>query len=198
MQRDYGRCIHLEFDTNRSMVNGKFFSSTRWNEKIKWIGVKINAEEGGDDEGFMVYLEQSGTALVRNRYYGFPPPGRPDMLVNEMTGYPTRYWYIDRDGQWASRDYYGFAINARISVDPDEPDSSWRKAEFHELPCAVSRWILEVPLEDASGKPLLEIDKINDIELWFYNYYYAGRLTKKGGQESGVRGQEATAAAETR
>ena len=70
-------------------------------------------------------------------------------------------------------DVFGFGINAVVTNDPDAPAESWQKREFHEMPPAVSKWVLEVPLKSASRQNILNIENISDIEIWFYNYYHA-------------------------
>ncbi len=166
---DFGEVIHLEFSAVKPNLDGTFFSSARWNEKIKWISVKINADTFLSQ--LMVYLEQSGTSFIRNSTRGEETTS-PDRIKGEMTGYPVRYWYKNGEN-WLSKDVFGFGINAVVTNDPYAPAESWQKREFHEMPPAVSKWVLEVPLKSAGGQKLLDIDSVSDIEIWFYNYYHA-------------------------
>jgi hypothetical protein len=166
--------VRVQFSTGYPNASGTFFSPLRWNEKIKWLGVKINAASTTPD--LMVYLEQSGSSFIRNQSRGtVDDPARPDLLAKEMTTYPVRHWFEDPDnpGKWTSKNVFGFGINARATVDPDEPSGSWQKSEFHEMPPAVSTWTLEIPLRNDAGAQVLNLDTFNDIELWLYNYYYA-------------------------
>ncbi len=163
--------IYLEFDTVRTNSGDTYFSPYRWNEKIKWLSVKINAESVVNE--LMVYLEQSGTGFVRNSTRGITDPEHPDKIEGEMTGYPIRYWYRDSEGNWLSKDTFGFGVNAVINKDDNAPAESWQKREFHEMPPAVTPWKLEIPLKNSSGQKVLNIDTISDIEIWFYNYYHA-------------------------
>jgi hypothetical protein len=167
--------VRIEFDTVKTNFQGTFFSPDRWNEKINWIAIKINAESGLDE--LSVWLEQSGVSFVRNEWRGeMPDPERPDLVIEEMTAYPVAYWYRETDPDtgaqyWTSKDSFGIPVNAAITRDPDAPIESYRKKEFHELPPAVSRWALEIPVVHASGAPLLDLDRVSDIEIQFYNYY---------------------------
>lgn len=164
--------IYLEFDTVRTNSGDTFFSPYRWNEKIKWLSVKINAESVLNE--LMVYLEQSGTGFVRNTTRGaIADPEHPDRIEGEMTGYPIRYWYSDSQGNWRAKDTFGFGVNAVINKDDNAPAESWQKREFHEMPPAVTQWKLEIPLKNSSGQKVLNIDTISDVEIWFYNYYHA-------------------------
>jgi len=167
----FSKVVHLEFDTVKENTGGTFFSPTRWNEKIKWIVVKINAESLLPE--VMVWLEQSGMGFIRNQFHGLQDPLHPDRVIGEMSGYPSKYWFMGPDSKWMSKDTFGFGINAPIIADPEAPGESWKKTEFHEMPPTVSKWILEVPTERSSGQLVLNIDKISDIQIWFYNYYYA-------------------------
>jgi len=164
--------VILEFNTVRSNFGDTFFSNRRWNEKIKWISVRINAD-GFLGLDVMVDLEQSGTAFVRNAAQGTPDPDHPDRLVGEMTGYPVWYWYMDNEGNWASKDTFGFGINAVVNEHSNAPPESYQKREFHEMSPAVTKWVMKVPLKNSMGWKILDVDEISDIEIWFYNYYHA-------------------------
>ncbi|WP_295450104.1 hypothetical protein [uncultured Thiodictyon sp.] len=63
------------------------------------------------------------------------------------------------------------SINAVIARDPEAPVESLRKKEFREFSPAVSSWTLEVPTIHSSNQPILDLNKVSDIEIWFYNYY---------------------------
>jgi hypothetical protein len=161
--QDYDDVVHLEFSTTKEKM--MFFSRSRWNEKIKWISVRIQADyPNGRNKELMVYLEQSGASFIRN--------ADPDQQ-GEMTTYPIQYWSLAGSGNWQSKDTFGFGINAVVNEeDTNAPPESYRKVEFHEMPPAVSTWILEIPLRDGSTT-YLDLEKVSDIEIWFYNYYHA-------------------------
>lgn len=162
MQDYYDDVVHLEFSTAKEKMT--FFSSFRWNEKIKWISVRIQANyPNAPNKEVMVYLEQSGTGFIRNAH--------PDQQ-GEMSAYPIQYWYQDGNGDWQSKDTFGFGINAVVNEDLNAPPDSDQKAEFHEMPPAVSTWVLEIPLRQGNTTHL-DLKKVSDIEIWFYNYYYA-------------------------
>lgn len=158
----YDEVVHLEFSAVKEKIT--FFSRFRWNEKIKWLSVRIHADYPLEpNKELMVYLEQRGTGFIRN--------ADPDQQ-GEMTGYPVKYWYRDPSGNWRSKDAFGFGINAVVNADPNAPAESYQKAEFHEMPPAVSTWMLEIPLK-MGNTTYLDLDRVADIEIWFYNYYHA-------------------------
>lgn len=167
--------VRLQFSTVKPNIQGTFFSPDRWNEKINWVAVSINTESPLSD--LLVLLEQSGTAFVRNEWRGvIGDPSRPDLLTGEMAAYPVRYWYqttnpVTGEMAFRSKDTFSIPVNAAIARDPAAPEESWRKKEFHELSPAVSTWTLEVPTIHSSNQPILDLDKVSDIEIWFYNYY---------------------------
>jgi hypothetical protein len=170
----FDEVVRLEFSTVNTNFGETFFSKGRWNEKIKWLAVKINSEQTYPSE-IRIYLAQSGTAFVRNKTRGtVPNPDRPDIVEGEMTGYPVRRWILDGTlNRWTSKQEFGFSsINARITEDPSVPPSAWQNAEFHELSPAVSKWILEIPTRKG-GVPVVRLEQVSDIEIWFYNYYIA-------------------------
>lgn len=167
--------VHLEFSTAKPNFDGTFFSPGRWNEKIRWLSVQINAEVQNLVQ-LSVWLEQSGLGFIRTQLPGQPDPEHPDIMKGEMTSYPTCYWYQAEDLlthslRWYSKDTFGFVINASVVKDPDVPIESLRKQEFHEMPPAVSKWVLEIPLVHISGVPVIDLNKVNDVEIWFMNYY---------------------------
>jgi hypothetical protein len=170
--KDFDEVVRLEFSTVGENFEGTFFSDGRWNEKIKWLAVKIYADLPLYNT-VKIYLEQSGTAFVRNETRGIQPyPQRPDIIEGEMTAYPIRHWFY-KDGKWESKPEFGFSsLFARITEDPNVPDTAWQSGEFHELSPAVTKWVLEIPTWKEDLK-VVDLDQINDIEIWFYNYYIA-------------------------
>ncbi len=177
----FNEVIALEFSTNWTNLQGTFYSTGRWNEKIKWVQVNINTSSAPSTET-TVWLEQSGAGYLRNQIPGSIDPDNSDQLIGEATTYPTQYWYQEEDPQthnlvWRSKPTFGAAINASLVKDPDRPVESIRKTEFHEMPPAISKWILEIPIKDASGDPMLDLGStdrlgaVTDVEIWFYNYY---------------------------
>lgn len=168
---DFNEVVRLKFNTAKPNITGTFFSSARWNEKINWVAVSINAET--PHRTLAVYLEQSGTAFIRNQQHGRVDPAHPDRVTGEMTVYPVRYWYRPGTGplEFLSKDAFGAQIDAEIVRDPQVPVESLRRRQFHEMSPAVSTWTLDIPLIGKSNEQLLDLDKVNDIEIWFYNYY---------------------------
>ncbi len=167
----FDEVVRVSFNTVGTNFEETFFSDGRWNEKIKWIAVKINASSAAYSE-VKIYIEQSGAGFVRNKTRGTVDPLHPDQLKNEMTGYPIRQWFYENN-EWKSRPCFGFSsINARIAEDTDVPPEAWQKAEFHELSPAVSKWTIEIPTKKL-GMPVVNLDTVSDIEIWFCNYYIA-------------------------
>lgn len=166
--------IRLQFTTAKTNTSGTFFSPDRWNEKIHWVAMTINTDSPLTE--LMVWLEQRGVAFVRNDQKGVQDPEDPDLMVGEMTSYPVRYWYwrdnpVTGEQNFVSKDDFGIPVNAAIVIDPHAPIESLRKSEFREMSPAISQWTLEIPTIHSSGLPLLDLDKIRDVEIWFYNYY---------------------------
>jgi len=166
--------VELVFSTAKTNFSGTFFSPDRWNEKIRWLSVKINAISPLSE--VLVRLSQSGLGLVRNETRGVVDPIRPDIVRGEFTSYPSRYWYQQTDPatgllQFKVKNEFAIALNASVNKDPNAPASTLQKTEFQEMSPAVTKWVLEVPVVHNSGVPVLDLDKVQDIEIWFYNYY---------------------------
>ena len=178
--------IRIEFSTVKTNTTETFFAQARWNEKINFVAVKINAESL--EPHVQVLLKASGTGFVRNKSRGYieepedPEDRRPDRLVGEMTGYPMKRWYLSFNPvqggySWASTDW-AFAFPAMVSRDPDASPKVYERREFHELSPAVTHWTLEVPVLASSGEPIFDLDRISDIEIWFENYSLGRDLSK--------------------
>lgn len=154
----YDEVVHIEFSTAKE--DDVFFSRARWNEKIKYIKVKINAQ--ANDDQALVWLEQSGTGYIRTQF--------PE-IEGQMTEHTIRRFYLGINNTWEAKDGFGFAINALITDDPNVPDDTYEKKEFSELTPAVSSWILELPLKRNDGTTVLKEEDISDVEISFNNYY---------------------------
>lgn len=156
---DFKQVVRLRFSTAKSNPGQTFFSLGRWNEKIDWVAVKIVG--GTEQREVMVYLEQSGTAFIRND-------------TGDIVIYPVRYWHTGStcQSQFCFKDAFGQAINAVVTPHPMTPPETVRKKEFHEMSPAISTWILEIPILDNGGKQLLNLNEVADIEICFNNYYY--------------------------
>ncbi len=167
--------VRLQFSTAKPNLTGTFFSPDRWNEKMNWVAVSINAETSHRE--LLVRLEQSGTAFIRNEQRGSViDPARPDRVTGEMTTYPARYWYSSTNSntgqlEFRSKDTFGISINAMVIENPDVLLESLRKREFHEMSPAVSNWTLEIPTIGSGGETMLDLNQIQDIDILFYNYY---------------------------
>jgi len=168
----FGEVVRIEFSTNKPNWGNTFFSTGHWNEKIKWVSGKINSSQYFQDSSLAVWLEQRGNGYLRNEAPGVvEDPERPDRVKGEFTVYPIKYWWIGQDGKWHSKDSFGFTIDARVGIEPDAPPGTWQKKEFHEMPAGVSDWVLEIPTTEWDGTSILDYDSINDIEVWFADYY---------------------------
>ncbi len=154
--------VRLQFNTAKPNFQGTFFSPDRWNEKINWVAVTITTT--AQYSQLMVRLEQSGTTFIRDEN-------------GHIVTYPVHYWYSSNHSdtgqlEFRSKDTFGISINAAIMPDPKVPVESLRKQEFHEMSPAVSTWTLEIPTIHTSNMPVLDLDQVTDIEIWFYNYYF--------------------------
>lgn len=167
--------VRLRFSTAKPNFQGTFFSPDRHNEKINWLEVTINAEYPRPD--LAVRLEQRGTAFLRNETRGTVLDAeRPDLVSGEMTAYSVQFWYRFTDPEtgvssFRSKDAIGSTVNAVVIRDPHAPPGAYQARQFHELSPAISDWTLEIPILHTSGEQVLDLDRINDIEIWFYNYY---------------------------
>ena len=168
--------IKLPFSTVINDPTANFFSRNRWNEKIKWMRVKVYGAyiEGKESfvEGYLVY---GGTNYIRNATEGYVDPENPDLVVDEMRAYDSRYWYYDNElAQWQFKDVYGVSLpSVEVSNDPDVPPEVSQIDLFKEKSIATSEWILYLPVSAQNGSPVMNMDTISDIEIHFYYYWYA-------------------------
>ena len=174
---NYSEIVRVEFSTNRTSSDGVFFSPDRWDEKIKELAVKLDG--GATTTQQVVYLEMAGTAYLRNKKRGVPGP-TPDTVINEMTAYPPRFWTSftapgTGNNIWKSRSTFGFVIDANITTDPDLPPGAQKTALFHEMPPAVSKWVLEIPIRDHDNVTVIDLTTLRDVQIWFSNYYFTPR-----------------------
>lgn len=132
-------------------------------------------------------LGYGGSSYLRNKYPGSPAPGRPDLLINEMTDYSTRWWYETTNG-WRFREVRTNMVSMlkanpaapRLEHDfpSDIPDRLATHAliinTFRERSVATSRWILRIPTRHPTipGMQTLRIGELDDIEIYFYHWSY--------------------------
>lgn len=98
MAKAFSEVVHIEFNTARHNLENTFFSTTRWNEKINYITVKINAQSSRSE--LQVWLEQSGTGYIRTEEGGTEDPYNPDQLTGEMTEHSIRFFRLDSDNSF--------------------------------------------------------------------------------------------------
>lgn len=157
MQDSYSQVIHIEFSTNRNIDT--FFSSLRWNEKIHYLTVLIDATTTASSTETDVLLAQGGTAYIRMKdsdaIHDFPIRN-----YNQETG--------------AIKDYFGFGVISSIGgIDLSNPPENYQCKYFHELSPAVSQWVMEIPLKKKDGSDVFQFDSLKDVVIKFQNYFNA-------------------------
>ena len=178
--------IVLDFSTVREIPGGTFFRGPRFTaggtliskglylDKIKWIKVSLpgsHTTTGTQLAGQMTY---GGTSFIRGQNVGsVPDPQHPDHVVGEMTAYSTRYWYFDGLlDAWQSNEGLSLPVNMQKSFNPQVPPTVAEVNGFRERSVAATGWRLIVPTVDINVS-VLDVDELNDIELYFYHYAVA-------------------------
>lgn len=175
---DSAGVLTLPFSTVRS--DGTFFTGPifeadgsmatpgLWNDKIYWITVSIPGDyPEGVDDAVLGALSYGGTSFVRNQFAGTSDPERPDRLGDEMTAWSTRYWF-KRDGVWQFKEDQLATISINIIDNPLQPVSVNQINVFKERSVAATGWTLKIFLSEG-GQQKIDIDDINDVELYFYH-----------------------------
>jgi hypothetical protein len=168
--------IKLSFSTVIGDPAANFFSRNRWNEKIKWMRIKVYGAHIDGTESFVEgYLTYGGTSFIRNATEGYVDPQNSDRIIDEMRAYDSRYWYYDNQlAQWRFKEAFGTSIpSIQVSNDPDVPLEVTQIDLFKEKSVATSEWTLYLPVSTTNGVPIMNMNAITDIEIHFYYYWYA-------------------------
>lgn len=157
MQDSYSQVIHVEFSTNRTIDT--FFSSLRWNEKIHYLTVLIDATTTAASTETDVLLAQGGTAYIRMKD------------SDTIHDFPIRNY---NHGSGETKDYFGYGVISSIGgIDLANPPENYQCKYFHELSPAVSQWIVEIPLKKINGDDVFEFASLKDVVIKFQNYFNA-------------------------
>jgi hypothetical protein len=194
LQDDQGQ-IHLEFSTLRQIPGGSFFRGPRflangqvapeqkglYLDKIRWMKIRM---PGGHTtarsvvNGTLIY---GGVSYLRNPRVGTLDPVRPNHLIGEMTPYSTRYWFFTTAG-WRFQEALSATV-AMLKADRNVPRLDGSPGQIDVLPSvqqidvfkersvATTGWRLIIPTVDL-GTPVLRIEDIDDIEIYFYHYAF--------------------------
>ncbi len=185
LQDEDGNII-LDFSTVREIPGGTFFRGPRFSstgtliskglylDKIKWLKLSLPGSHTTTGTQLAGQLTYGGTSFIRNQNIGtVPDPQRPDHVVGEMKAYSTRYWYFDGVlDAWQSSEGLSLPVTMQKSFNPQVPPSVAEVNGFRERSVAATGWRLIIPTVDISV-PVLDIDELNDIELYFYHYAVA-------------------------
>ena len=180
-----GEQIVVEFNTVRQIPGGFFFVGPTFNldgsvdtkgrflNKIDYLQIRLPGDHSLGRSQLAGNLTYGGTSFVRNFNVGQFDPDRPDRLVNEMTAYNTRYWFLDpTPGQQRWKFNEGLTIDAvemQLSDDPRLPPTVTQILEFKERSVAATGWRLTIPLIQQNTQ-VLNLDELNDIEIYFHHY----------------------------
>ena len=171
--------LNLEFGTVRQKSGSSFFLGARFDtsgnvvspgrylDKINYleiwlVGTNLPTSHTVGD------LTYGGTSYIRKQTPGTVDLAQPDLVMNEMTAYSTRYWYLDTglnryrftDGFKSS----GVSVQLAPTIDPTAINNpAIQIQDFTERSVAASGWLLSIELLNRGA----EINDIDDIELFF-------------------------------
>lgn len=184
--RDGDGNILLEFSTVREKAGTNFFRGPRYSttgtliskgtflDKIEYLTVALPGSHTTAGTELAGQIKYGGTSFIRNLAVGtVPNPNRPDLVVGEMTAYSTRYWYYDGGlNAWQFTDGLSLPVTMKKSANPNVPPSVAQVNGFRERSVAATGWQLIIPTDDL-GVPVLNINQLNDVEIYFYHYSFA-------------------------
>ena len=177
----------------RFLPNGQVDPAQRglYLDKIRWMKIRLPGNHTTFNNVINGSLTYGGTSFIRNEQPGTIDPTRADRVVNEFTEYSTRFWY--RVGQqtetlpgvsnlpdvWRFREALSWP-SAQMRKDsgprqegsaqnPDVLPSVLQIDAFRERSVAATDWQMIIPTTDL-GTPILNIDQLDDVEIYFYHY----------------------------
>lgn len=184
--------IKLTFSTRREIPGGTFYRGARRDgagnvlsaglflDKIKWLKINLPGNHSLGRTQLAGELSYGGTGFIRNFDVGTFHPTRPDRLQNEETAYSTRYWYFHAPtAKWRFSEALKSPVTMQLSADPRVPPTVNEIDIFKERSVATTGWKLTIPTEDL-GVPVLNIDELDDIELYFYHYAVSRQMPESG------------------
>ena len=125
-------------------------------------------------------LTYAGSGYLRNARVGtIPNPARPDMIFDEFTLWPTKYWFYDSGQPWAvppvpaawrssGEQSTDIVLNLTDLSRFEIPDTVSQIDVFRERSVACDGWTLRI-FTQQNGVPVIAIDQINDVEILFYH-----------------------------
>jgi hypothetical protein len=173
--------IRLDFSTVREIPGGTFFRGPRFNrlgqvlskgtylDKINWLKINLPGNHSTGRTTLAADLLYGGTSFIRNFDVGSFDPLRPDRLRDELTAYSTRFWFSPPGGPWRSTAALSSLVTMQLSFDSSVPPSVLEIDVFKERSVATTGWLLTIPTID-NNVPVLHIDELNDVELYFNHY----------------------------
>jgi len=151
-------------------------------DKIFWMKVNLLGDFTGTSyERASGALTYSGGCYLRNARVGtMPDPSRPDVIVDEFTYWPTKWWFYDSGvpdadppipGGWCSSDEQTTEIPLGLVAESgiEMPDSVSMIDVFRERSVACDGWVLRIFTYDIDGTRIMRPDQIEDIEILFYH-----------------------------
>jgi hypothetical protein len=175
----------LEFNTVRQIPGGFFFvgatfdldgnviNKGRFLDKIDYLQIRLPGTHSLGRAQLAGNLTYGGTSFIRNFNVGHFDPARRDRLVNELTGYSTRYWFYDpTPSQMRWRFNEGLTIGSvemELTADPRVPPTVTRIEEFKERSVAATGWKLTIPLVQQNVQ-VMRLEELNDVEIYFHHY----------------------------
>lgn len=116
----------------------------------------------------------AGTSFIRNAQVGERILGQEDEIENEYILYPTRFWFFDAGNPdrgieqgWKFRDGQEASVTLNLTQPGERDPNRNLITVFRERSVATSDWILQIFTRNGQGERILDIGKLNDIELVF-------------------------------
>jgi hypothetical protein len=172
--------LHISFSTARefpgtSLFLGPTFDDTgtlltrgRYLDKISKLLVSVVGTGASSETQLTGYLTYGGTSYIRRQHVGDFDPAS-DRFQNELTTYSTRFWTEDVEAQrFVSEEAQTVSIDAQVNPISDLACFSPTVGEItalRERSVATSGWGLIVLNPQVGGVPVLDVDKVDDIEI---------------------------------
>lgn len=173
--------IFIDFSTVRELPGGSFFRGVRVDssgnviskglmlDKIEWLKIALPGRHSLGNSQILGNLTYGGTSFIRDWDAGVAIPTSPDHVVGEMTAYPTRYWFFHvPSGSWRFTEGLSAPVQMQLAQDPRIPPGVNEINVFKERSVAATGWKLNIPTLDL-GQQILNLDELDDIELYFYH-----------------------------
>ncbi|MFO1478388.1 MAG: hypothetical protein U1F98_17280 [Verrucomicrobiota bacterium] len=174
--------IQLPFSTVREIPGGTFFRGARFDQngnvlspglfldKIIWMQINLPGSHSLGRTTLAGQLTYGGSSFIRNFDVGRFAAGQPNVLQDELTTYGTRYWYFHApSASWQFSAALQSPVSMQLGTDSRVPPTVQQITIFKERSVAATGWVLSIPTRDL-GVPVLRINELNDVELYFYHY----------------------------